>query len=619
MKTSIKTDTGQLRLIATTDVHVHLLPQDYFTERAVPSAPCLVRLAGHIAEARSETEAHLLLDNGDFLQGTPMADAYLADRATGGHPAIRAMNRLGYDAVTLGNHEFNYGLAVLERELAHSVFPVVATNLRFLDPEFAPVNRPRRFLLLQKRISPDPDLPPLKIGLLGFVPPQILQWDRQHLAGRVEVDDILAAAAPGVAALRAAGAECVVALCHSGLAPFSTPYHPEAAGAHLAALPGIDAVICGHGHLLFPHPDGPKDPEFDAARGTVRGTLLVMPGANAGHLGIIDLDLRHDGRCWAVTRGRGLLRPIGDAVPDPVLSADLADDHERSLRFIRRRVGQTAARLHSYFALLGRSTALSLVAEAQRAAVVAALRATGADHPPVLAAVAPFKAGGRGGAGNFTDIPPGELHLSHVADLYIFPNDLAAVQVTGAELREWLEHAASIYRRIAPPSAAGQPPVALIDPDFPGYNSDMIHGLDFTIDLARPARYDRHGLRLSDAPGRIGAIRHNGRVIRPEDRFVIATNSYRLSGSGGYLAGGTDRGLAIAKTDLRAVLTRHLARHVPVYPQPGPGFRLVAPAGARAVLETGPPAAELLAEIADLRPQVVGQDAYGFLQVTLDF
>ena len=601
-----------MRLIATTDIHVNLLPHDYFQDCPAPEAPSLARLARLIAAARAEGAASLLLDNGDFLQGTPMAEAHLARAGPRlPHPAIRAMNHLGYDASGLGNHEFNYGLEILDRAVRRARFPVLASNLRFRATEAPPV---RPFALIDRQLPVGGALRPVRIGVIAFVPPQILQWDRPHLWGKAEVDDPLTAAPGAIAAARAAGAQIVVALCHSGLAPTDQPYHAEAAGAHLAGLPGIDALICGHSHRLFPLPDQPCAPGLSPATGTVgAGVPCVMPGANGSHLGQIDLTLRPDGAGWAVVdHAARLIAPDGPAAPD--LCATLAPDHRATLAHIRRAVGHSQVALHSHFAHLGRSRALSLIAEAQRSAAIEALQAAGsAPDLPLLSAVAPFKAGGQAGPGHFVDIPPGPLRLSHVADLYGFPNELAVIEMTGADLRHWLEHAASIYRQLRP--GGGDQP--LIDPDFPAYNADMIHGIEVAFDLSQLPRFDRHGVEIHPQARRVAGLSHAGRPIAARDRFLLATNTYRLSGAGGYLVPGRTRAHAVGPRPLQQVLADHLRRACPVAPPPGPGFGLMVPPGARPTLRVAPAALRHLDEIADLSPEPLGLDPSGFRLVRL--
>ncbi|WP_323008824.1 metallophosphoesterase [Paracoccus sp. (in: a-proteobacteria)] len=280
--------------MATTDLHMHLLGYDYFADR--PSARMgLSRTAGLIARACQTARNCLLFDNGDALQGGPMGD-YLAEKGNiipqQRHPAIAAMNALRYDAATVGNHDFSFGLGFLRRTLEGVEFPIVSTNLRPRRP--LPV---QNHILLERQFHDEHGQPqPIRIGVLGFLPPQTTEWE-PDLKSEIEVQDILLAALYGIAALRRQGAHLIVVLSHSGIGPLAATPMSENASTALAALPGIDVVIAGHTHRVFPSPDHPQVPGIDAARGTLAGN-----GRDARLLGFSS----GVGRSAAGTGGRGL-------------------------------------------------------------------------------------------------------------------------------------------------------------------------------------------------------------------------------------------------------------------------------------------------------------------------
>ncbi len=607
----------RLRLLATTDVHLHLLGYDYYTDRPFPGIG-LEHTATRIAEARREAPGALLFDNGDFLQGNPLGDCVLQAGMPAGlaHPAIRVMNRLGYDAATLGNHEFNHGLDALFAALRGAAFPVVTANIARRQgprPEADDTLLPPWCLL--RRSLPDATGRswPLLVGVIGFAPPQIVQWDRSLLEGVLFTRGIVETAEALVPRLRAAGAEVVVALSHSGLGPAEAGQGAENASTALARVPGIDAIVAGHSHLPFPAP-GPAEPGIDPEHGTVFGVPVVLPGAYGSHLGVIDLDLAHDGRRWRVTGGRAELRGIGTGLPAaPEIAETIAADHAATLDWIRRPVGRSDRRLHSYFATVAPSDALRLVAEAQAAFVARQLRGRPEGALPVLSAASPFKAGGRGGAQNYTDVPPGDLALRHVADLYIFPNTIAALRLTGAEIAEWLENAAGLFRHI-PPGSRDAP---LIDEDFPSYNHDRILGLGFRVDLGQPARYDRHGALVHPEARRIRDLRWNGRPLDPGQDFILATNSYRAAGCGGYAWARPDRLVDVGRTPIRDLLIRHIAEaRRPASPPPR-DFGFMPMRGTSVTYDTAPEAMAHLAEIAHLRPEYLGPAPAGFARFRL--
>lgn len=586
----------QLRVLETSDLHMNILPYDYFADR-----PCdargLARTATLIAAARAEVANCLLLDNGDFLQGNPLAD-HVARTCQGRetpNPMIASMNHLGYDAGTLGNHEFNYGLPVLERALRDAAFPLVSANVARAigadplgDDTFVPP-----WVLLDRRLRDAQGREFLfRIGVIGFVPPQISDWDRDHLDGRIVTRDIVQAARAHVPALRAAGADLVIALAHTGIGAPGAANRGEQDALELAGIAGIDVLLCGHSHLSFPSTQVPMTPGIDPDRGAIGGKPALMPGFWGSHLGVLDLDLVQDAGGWRVADFRGQLRPISTRGPDgvarattpacPRITALAQAAHDETLAELRRPVGRTAAPIHSFFALVAPDAALTLVAQAQTAHVAQRL----AGHPeaalPLLSAVAPFKCGGRGGPDFFIDIPAGPLLRSHVSDLYIYPNTISAVAVSGADLAEWLERAAGLFCQITP----GQTDQPLIDPDFPSYNFDVIAGLSYQIDLTAPARYAPDGRLANPQARRIRALCHQGRPVAPGARFVVATNNFRTAGAG-HFPGATGPALDLGRPlPVASALLAEIARRGTVTPSAAPIWRFAPVAGATAVFDT---------------------------------
>lgn len=618
---------ARLRLLGTTDLHAHLLPYDYFRDRE-SDAVGLVRTASLIAEARAEVENCLLFDSGDVLQGSPMGDLFAEPGRIGPdrpHPMIAAMNRLGYDAATPGNHDFNYGIDFLRRAFSGARFPVVASNaaLRLgATPGRDRTLLPARALLTREIRDEAGVARQLRIGVLGLAPPQIAQWDRAHLAGRLAMRDIIEAAQAHVAALRRAGAEVVVALCHSGLGPRARQPGMENAAIPLAALPGLDAIFAGHSHLLFPDGRPGPCPIVDGVNGRIHGTATVMAGHSGSHLGVIDLVLRRDRRGrWRVAAGEAHTRAIATrdqtgrvrarVASDPELTRAAAAAHAATLEHVRRPVGRLEVPLDSYLALVADDPALQLIADAQRAEVARALAGRPEAALPLLSAVAPFRAGGRGGPENYTELAAGEICLRHVADLYSFPNSLRAVRMMGAALREWLERSAALFCRLTP-GAQDQP---LLDPGFPSYNFDVISGLSYRIDLTQPARYDAAGRLLDPAARRIRALRCGDRPVGDADSFVVATNSYRVEGGSLPLGTGAEPGAeVILETPLsnREVLLRHIIAEGRLSPRARGTWALAPMPGTTALFRSSPRAALDRDRLRALRIEPTGELREGF-------
>jgi 2',3'-cyclic-nucleotide 2'-phosphodiesterase/3'-nucleotidase len=617
---------ARLRLLATADLHMHLGGFDYHTDRPDPACG-LTRIAGLIATARAEAAAQgaavLLLDNGDGLQGTPMGDL-AASRPQVPHPLMRAFALLGYDAIGLGNHDFDLGLESLQIVLAQSPCPVIGSNLKMLEPGLLPGIA--RFVILQPAWPADTGLPPLRVGLLSLVPPQTAQWNARHLAGRVTIADMVPAARRGAADLRAAGCDLVVALAHSGIGPHRAQPGMENAVIPLAALDGIDAIVAGHTHLRLPGPDHAGVAGVDTEAGTVLGKPVVMPGAGARHLGLIDLDLSHDAaQGWRITGTDTVLRPVVRRTPDgtitpqpesPALLRLIAGDHAATRAELARPAGHSHAPLHSYFSLIAPDRALALVAAAQAAALRAHLNTTAAGTLPVLSATAPSRSGGRAGPLHYTDVPAGALSWRHVADLCAFANHVAAVIVTGSQLRDWLEMSASRFHRIAP----GSQGATLVDPGFPAHDFDVIHGIGYRIDLSAPARFAADGRPRPEGGRRIVDLCHGGRTIADTDRFTVALNDYRAAGGGQVAALTGAEPVPLPVPPLRAAVADYLSGRLPADPlaaMPPPwSFRPLP--GTTVRFRTGPGAAAHLDDLsgrgANLHPD---PDTDGFVHLNL--
>jgi 2',3'-cyclic-nucleotide 2'-phosphodiesterase/3'-nucleotidase len=593
-----------LRILATSDIHVQLLPYDYHADRPAPSIG-LARTAVLIAEERARAANTLLLDNGDFLQGTPMAD-YVAEvrgLAPGApHPVIAAMNALGYDAAAIGNHEFNYGLPFLAAALAAARFPVLAANLEPLDDAAAAATRPWAILerSLRDRAGRQQAV---RIGITGFVPPQIAAWDHPHLDGRLAAHGIVPTARRVVPAMRAAGADVVIALCHSGpgadVGPEEADPAAENAALALARVPGIDAVVAGHSHLVFPVPGEAAPPGTDPRTGRFGPTPAVMPGYAGSHLGIIDLTLApREGGGWRVAAAQSRVRAAAE-LPDGVAAAPVtaaaAQDHAATLAHIRSPVGETAVPLTSYLALAEPAAAVRLIAEAQRAHAQDLLAGTPHAGLPVLSAAAPFRAGGRGGPAHYTDIPAGPVLRRHLSDLSPYPNTICALRLTGADIRRWLDHAARAFRQVPP----GARDALLLDPDWPGYNFDTIDGVTCAIDLSAPP-----------GAGRIRDLCLDGEPLADDRPVVLVTNSYRAMGGGGFPGTGPASVILSGTTTIRDVIALHLERIGRYAPAPAPPWRFVPMPGTSVLVETGPGALAALGLPADA---VAGRTPAGFI------
>jgi 2',3'-cyclic-nucleotide 2'-phosphodiesterase/3'-nucleotidase len=622
--------TVQLRLLGTSDLHVNVLPYNYYTDQEDVSVG-LARTAALITAARAEVRNALLFDNGDTIQGNPLGDFIARERGLKPgdvHPVYRALNLLKYDAGTVGNHEFNYGLEFLNNALAGLRSPVVVANVLKADGDADPSNNPPFLepyeILPTTVIDEDGESRTLKVGVIGFVTPQITTWDKAHLDGRITTIDIVEAARRFVPELRAKGADVVVALAHTGISAVPRQGGEENAAWYLSQAPGIDAIVSGHAHKVFPGPDFAGLPAADLDKGTLHGVPVVMPGFWGSHLGVIDLTLKQEGEAWRVVDGRAASRPIYETrerrkvalvQSDPEVVEAVKADHEATLAYVRQPVGETTAPINSYFALVQDDPSIQIVTNAQKWYVERLVKGTEYEGLPILSAGAPFKAGGRGGADYYTDIPTGRIAIRNAADLYLYPNTVRAVRMTGAGVREWLEMSASAFNRIDPAQGGEQ---ALLNPAFPSYNFDVIDGVTYRIDVTQPARYDNDGKLTHPEAHRIEDLRFEGQPIDPDRAFMVVTNNYRASGGGKFPGLDGSNIILEAPDENRTVLINYIFERKTIDPASDGNWSL-APVGGKAVVtfDTSPKAKSVLAPNGRITWLRDGADGFGRYAIDL--
>jgi 2',3'-cyclic-nucleotide 2'-phosphodiesterase/3'-nucleotidase len=572
-----------LAVLETTDLHANVLSYDYYKLAPAPSLG-LERTATLIRAARREFPNTLLLDNGDTIQGTALGD-YQAVVApvpcTQPLAVYKAMNALGFEGGSVGNHEFNWGLDYLGQVTASRFgaagasaravpcagpgFPVVLANV--VDASTGqPLFQPYR--ILDKRVSASgPDgrqfAATVKVGIIGFTTPAIMGWDKRWLDGRVRVEGWRETAQRYIPEMRAKGAEVVVAISHGGLDGAAYAPSMENGSWHLARVPGIDALLLGHSHDVFPNAASTAAafnlPDVDKVRGRVHGVPAVMPGLWGKYLGVIELALRHDGRRWAADADaarvevRGIQRPDRSFVePDPEVAALVKAEHAATIAYVKTPIGDTDFHMSAYFADVGDVSAIQVVNQAQADYVRRHVQASLPQYAglPVLSVSAPFKTGAAGVA-DYTDVAPGSMALNNAADLYLYPNDLHAVKVDGRELKAWLERSAERFNTIDP---ARSEPQELVNTGFPGFNFDMLTDPEvrYQIDVTQP-------------PGqRIKGLSWRGQLVRAEQEFIVATNNFRASGGGGFPGLDGSKTIFASPDNNRAVLIAYIkaARHL---------------------------------------------------------
>lgn len=560
--------TVDLRLMSTTDVHTNVYGWDYY-KNAASATVGLDKTATLVQTARAENGNNLLLDNGDLIQGTPLG-TYMAtksDLETNDeriHPLIAAMNLMGYDAATFGNHEFNYGLDYLNRTINGSDkentgadFDYVNANIYNIDG----TNKYEPYKIINKEVKgSDGETHFIKVGLLGLVTPQIMEWDKANLDGKVKVEDISETAEKFVPLLKADGADIIIAMAHTGFDALAVEAGAENDINQLSKVAGVDAITFSHTHKVFPTNGDDstldasfKDPvtkapynnevaKIDNVNGHINGVPAVQAGYGGGYLGLIDLKIVQQGDGWEVdkTNSKASTVSIAGVAADPAIDAVAAADHEATITYVNQPLGKTTASMNSYFALVQDDPTVQLVTYAQQQYVANLIHTDSTlsaykDYP-ILSVGAPFKAG-RNGPDEYTEItiPEGEtagdLTIASASDLYLYDNTLKAIVVNGATVKEWIEMSAGVFNRIKPGIST---PQSLLNSAFAVYNFDVIDGVQYTIDVTKNAKYKPDGTINDASSSRVTSITYGGEPLDLDQQFVVVTNNYRASGGGNF-------------------------------------------------------------------------------------
>ncbi|PZF91604.1 bifunctional metallophosphatase/5'-nucleotidase [Micromonospora deserti] len=508
--------TWDLTLLGTSDTHGNVYNWDYYTDAEYDDSRHndvgVAKLATLINQIRAERRgrATLVLDAGDTIQGTPLATYYAKQEpitTTGEkHPMARAMNVIDYDAVTLGNHEFNYGLPLLDLWIRQLGFPALAANAVNVatgKPAFLPY--------IIKKVSLGFAAPTLRVGILGLTNPGSAIWDRANVEGRLRFDDMIATAATYVPIMRARGADIVLVSAHGGDSGTSS-YGPELPIENPTALiaeqvPGIDAILFGHAHAEVVE-------RFVTNAQTGEQVLLSEPSKWGQRLTRMDFTLAREQGRWKITKKSATMLNTNTVVEDPKVLAAVRAQHQKTVAYVNQVVAQSSVELSAAESRYRDTPILDFINHVQTEVVNTALAGTRYAGLPVLSIAAPFS--------RTAVFPAGDVKIRDVAGLYVYDNTLEAVVLSGAEVRTYLEYSAKYFRTLAPGAPAE--PEQISDPAVPDYNYDVISGLDYDIDIARPIgqRITRLVLPGTDTP------------VTDDAQFVVAVNNYRRSGGGNF-------------------------------------------------------------------------------------
>nr|WTA70765.1 5'-nucleotidase C-terminal domain-containing protein [Micromonospora sp. NBC_00855] len=509
--------TWDLTLLGTSDTHGNVYNWDYYRDAEYDDSKQndigVAKLATLINQIRRERrgKATLVLDAGDTIQGTPLATYYAKQEpitATGEkHPMARAMNVIDYDAVTLGNHEFNYGLPLLDLWIRQLGFPALAANA-----VNAKTGKPAFLPYVIKKVSLGFAAPTLRVGILGLTNPGVAIWDKGNVEGKLRFDDMIATAAKWVPIMRARGADLVLISAHGGDSGTSS-YGPELPNENPVALiaqqvPGIDAILFGHAHNEVVE-------RFVTNERTGTQVLLSEPSKWGQRLTRMDFTLSRERGRWTITKKAATMLNTNTVVEDPKVLAAVRAQHQKTIAYVNQVVAQATVEMSTVESRYKDTPILDFINHVQAETVTKALAGTQYADLPVLSQASPFS--------RTAVFPAGDVKIRDVAGLYVFDNTLEAVVLSGAEVRTYLEYSAKYFRTLAP-GAPVDPEQISDSPAVPDYNYDVISGLDYDIDISKPIgqRITRLVLAGTDTP------------VADNAQFVMAVNNYRRSGGGNF-------------------------------------------------------------------------------------
>lgn len=513
-----------ITIMGTTDLHGNILPKDYYT--AKPDARGLAKAATLIKLARMENPNLLLLDSGDTIQGTPLEYYHNKKNNHPPDPMMLIMNTLHYDAMAVGNHEYNFGLPVLEKARSEAQFPWLSANTYNKG-----TNKTHYQPYLVKEIAG------VRIGVLGLTTPGIPNWDNAQNYEGLEFHEPLKEAQKWVPVLRGKEhVDLVVIAMHMGLeedlntgvsSPGQVPNENQAL-AIARQVPGVNIILMGHTHR-------------DVPAVVVNGVLITQADHWGKHVARADVYFdRGPGGRWQLAAESARTLAV-DAVDADAEIVNLAEAYDRETEnWLGRVIGESATELTARDARFRDTAILDLIQRVQ-------LEAGKAD----VSMVASFNPQAR--------IPLGPITVREIAGLYVYENTLVVLEVTGKQLKDALEHSAKYFRPYEPGKSATE----LVDERIPAYNFDIAEGVTYELNIAKPVGQ------------RIEKLSFKGQPVKPDQKLRLATNNYRVNGGGGYTMY-RDAPVVYRSSELiRDLIIDWVERHKTIPTEPTNNWRIV--------------------------------------------
>jgi 2',3'-cyclic-nucleotide 2'-phosphodiesterase/3'-nucleotidase len=503
-----------ITIMGTSDIHANALNWDYYKDAAYSDSAGntigLARVSSLVNQIRADRgrERTLLFDAGDTIQGSPLGFYYATVdpvNASGAvHPIAAGFNAIGYDAVALGNHEFNYGLDFLDYWISQLDAPALAANAVHVgttEPAFRP------YIVKKMHV---PGYKPIRVGVLGLTNPGVVIWDKGNVSGRLDVLDVVETAARWVPIMRAEGVDVVVVSVHagdSGLSSYGSDLPVENAARMLAEeVPGIDAILFGHAHL--------DKPEVRVTNKVTGKEVVMSEPKNWGQrLSVFDLQLTMERGQWVVAAAKSLTVNTNTVADDPALVQVVKAQHDAVVAYVNTPVATSTETLSAAESCWKDTAILDYVNHVQIDTVSKAIAGTAEASLPIISLAAPFN--------RAATFPAGQVTIKDVAGLYIYDNTLLGSVLTGAQIKDYLEYSAKYFLTVAP-DAAVAPATWTNALGTPDYNFDQFSGVTYDIDISQP-----QGSRIAN-------LAWEGTPVAADQRFVVAVNNYRQSGGGGF-------------------------------------------------------------------------------------
>jgi 2',3'-cyclic-nucleotide 2'-phosphodiesterase/3'-nucleotidase len=511
-------------ILGTTDLHGNLFPVDYYTDK--PDNRGLAKIATLVKQVRKDNANVMLIDSGDTIQGTPLEYYHNKKNNQPADPMMLSMNALNYDAMTVGNHEYNFGLQVLEKARSEAKFPWLSSNTYDRGTD-----KTHYLPYIVKEIGG------VRIGVLGLTTPGIPNWENAPNYAGLEFREPLAEAQKWVPILRTKErADVVVIAMHMGLeedlrtgemSPGQVTNENRAV-AIARQVPGIDCIFMGHTHR-------------DTPSVVINGVQLVQANYWGRHLARVDLYLENDGSGWHMFGRASRTVPVDNSViPDEQLLT-IGEPYNRETQgWLSRPIGESAIELTAGDARFRDTAILDLIQRVQLEAGKADVSMAAVFNPEAK-------------------IAQGAVTVRDIAGLYVYENTLVVLEVTGQQVKDALEHSARYFRPYEPGKSAAD----LVDEKIPAYNFDIAEGVSYVLNIAKPIGQ------------RIEKLEFQGKPLEPGQKLRLATNNYRVNGGGGYTMYKGAPVVYRSSVEIRELIIDWVERHKTIPTEPTNNWRII--------------------------------------------